>query len=142
MAAGHLLQMGTPTAVYERPRTPFVARFLGAANLLRGRDLGFDTPLVMLRPEHGILGSADGWNWTGRVTSVSFFGADQQVEVTCDNGVILRVRVRSTERVQPGQAVSVGIPKRHVWPIPDTDPPELAATVAGTIGPQPPSPPV
>jgi len=34
MDAGRLVQVGTPAEVYERPRTRFVAEFLGDANLL------------------------------------------------------------------------------------------------------------
>jgi spermidine/putrescine ABC transporter ATP-binding subunit len=34
MQAGRLAQVGTPEAVYERPRSRFVAEFLGAANIL------------------------------------------------------------------------------------------------------------
>ncbi len=37
MNAGHIEQLGWPPAVYERPATPFVARFLGFENLLPGR---------------------------------------------------------------------------------------------------------
>ena len=35
--AGRVLQLGSPVEVYAHPRTPFVARFLGAANLLPGK---------------------------------------------------------------------------------------------------------
>jgi spermidine/putrescine transport system ATP-binding protein len=35
MADGRLVQVGTPGQVYERPRTRFVAEFLGESNLLR-----------------------------------------------------------------------------------------------------------
>jgi ABC-type Fe3+/spermidine/putrescine transport system ATPase subunit len=34
LVAGRLLQVDTPEGLYRRPRTPFVARFLGDANLL------------------------------------------------------------------------------------------------------------
>ena len=34
--AGHIEQIGTPDAVYNRPETEYVATFLGAANLLLG----------------------------------------------------------------------------------------------------------
>jgi ABC-type Fe3+/spermidine/putrescine transport system ATPase subunit len=44
MAGGRLLQLGTPADVYHRPRTPFVARFLGAANLLPAAALGGGQP--------------------------------------------------------------------------------------------------
>ena len=36
MNAGQIEQVGAPPAVYERPATPFVARFLGFENLLPG----------------------------------------------------------------------------------------------------------
>lgn len=34
LRAGHLEQIGTPTAVYERPRNAFVAEFIGEVNLM------------------------------------------------------------------------------------------------------------
>ena len=34
MNAGRILQIGTPEDIYERPRTRFVAEFLGTANIL------------------------------------------------------------------------------------------------------------
>ncbi len=36
MRGGKIEQIGTPTDVYEKPLTPFVAQFLGGANLLHG----------------------------------------------------------------------------------------------------------
>ena len=33
---GRIEQVGAPADVYERPRTPFVAGFVGTSNLLRG----------------------------------------------------------------------------------------------------------
>lgn len=40
MSAGRIEQLGTPTELYERPRTAFVAGFLGTSNLLHGRVEG------------------------------------------------------------------------------------------------------
>jgi putative spermidine/putrescine transport system ATP-binding protein len=37
MNAGKVVQVGTPSEVYSRPANPFVANFLGRANLLAGR---------------------------------------------------------------------------------------------------------
>ena len=36
MRAGRIVQFGTPRAIYERPASAFVARFLGRANILPG----------------------------------------------------------------------------------------------------------
>lgn len=78
MSEGRLQQLDTPEAVYHRPRTAFVAEFLGHTNLLdctaNGRtatcalgaiDLATsgDGPVqVSMRPEHLSLAPADGQN--------------------------------------------------------------------------------
>jgi spermidine/putrescine transport system ATP-binding protein len=43
MNAGRIEQLGAPNELYERPRTPFVAGFLGVSNLLAGTVAGADT---------------------------------------------------------------------------------------------------
>ncbi len=52
--AGRIEQVGTPTEVYEQPRTRFVAGFVGTSNLLEGKSaeavLGRDE-LISVRPE-------------------------------------------------------------------------------------------
>ena len=58
MRAGRLEQDGAPEEVYARPRTAFVASFLGRTNLLRGEGLGHvaRTPLgelALSRPAQG-----------------------------------------------------------------------------------------
>jgi spermidine/putrescine transport system ATP-binding protein len=40
MNAGHVEQIGTPTDIYDRPASVFVAGFIGQANLWRGRNTG------------------------------------------------------------------------------------------------------
>ena len=42
MRAGAFEQVGTPTAVYATPATPFVAEFMGTTNLIAGRIAGRD----------------------------------------------------------------------------------------------------
>ena len=37
MNEGRVAQMGTPHEIYDRPATPFVASFVGGANVLRGQ---------------------------------------------------------------------------------------------------------
>ena len=37
MQAGRLVQLGTPFDIYERPRNPFIADFVGRTNTLRGK---------------------------------------------------------------------------------------------------------
>jgi iron(III) transport system ATP-binding protein len=40
MNSGRIEQIGTPTDVYERPNSEFVARFIGASNVLKVQHLG------------------------------------------------------------------------------------------------------
>ena len=40
MRHGRVMQMGSPREIYEQPRTPFVADFVGKINLLRGQWMG------------------------------------------------------------------------------------------------------
>src|SRR6266849_3187808 len=39
MNAGKIEQLGTPEEIYDKPRSEFVARFIGASNILRGQNV-------------------------------------------------------------------------------------------------------
>jgi ABC-type Fe3+/spermidine/putrescine transport system ATPase subunit len=125
MAAGRLLQLGPPAELCHRPRTPFVARFLGDANLLPGPPLGGPGVLTMVRPEWCVLGpAADSCPWSrdGRIMSITFLGPDILAEVACCEGMTLRVRARPAEELRPGGRVRIGIPAGAAWAIPEPDP--------------------
>jgi len=151
MFAGRLLQVDTPRALYEQPRTPFVARFVGQANLFEVVDVTEDSirlrggleighadlgPVrkggwLLARPERLVIGpEAAGCpnKWTGRIRSSTFLGADQLVEVVSGTDLVVRVRCRSggLPGIQMDDEVSVGIPAGTLWPIPENDPPWLA----------------
>lgn len=83
MRAGRIVQVGTPTELYARPQTSFVATFLGEANVVAGEVAGdvLKTPLgvfpgqgnvAIIRPEDIELGAG---SLQGRVRDVSFQGA-------------------------------------------------------------------
>jgi len=42
MNAGKVEQLGSPEEIYERPRSEFVARFIGSSNIVRGSNLAAD----------------------------------------------------------------------------------------------------
>jgi len=69
MRAGRIEQLGNPEDLYERPRTPFVAGFLGVSNLLEGEVVGRDGDLVSIRLSDGSVLRApdDGSGATGAV---------------------------------------------------------------------------
>ena len=81
--AGRLEQVGTPAAVYDTPATRFVARFVGAANVLDGEVAQRLTGHAgaMLRPERIRLGEAADARASGTVAEVQYFGAYTRLKV-------------------------------------------------------------
>jgi putative spermidine/putrescine transport system ATP-binding protein len=95
MNGGRIEQVGTPEEVYRAPATPFVARFLGEANLLPVRDgrlTAFGLPVeggtdgtTVVRPEDFVLSDA-GTDGTvgGVITAAVYQGARLRLSVTVD----------------------------------------------------------
>ena len=86
MRDGHILQVGTPTEVYEAPVDVFTARFIGspAMNLLPGKQAGqTDAVLVGVRPHDLLVGAATdgGLTLSGEVTAVEPLGAETLVHL-------------------------------------------------------------
>jgi iron(III) transport system ATP-binding protein len=53
MREGRIVESGPPRQLYDRPRDPYTATFLGASNLWRSTCLGADREEVRLRNEFG-----------------------------------------------------------------------------------------
>jgi spermidine/putrescine transport system ATP-binding protein len=132
MNHGRIEQLGRPSELYERPQTSFVARFLGASNLLPGAvdDAGavrlrsgavvrVADPLpprgnpvaVGIRPEKLRLGGgAEANRLAGTVKELSYVGVATQYVVDTADGA-LAVYVQNTEpsarAVPPGTAVEL-----------------------------------
>jgi spermidine/putrescine transport system ATP-binding protein len=71
MSEGHILQVGTPDEIYERPRNRFVADFIGQTNFLEGRFAGINAELAAVEiPGAGTLRGRvpDVTLYSGRVT--------------------------------------------------------------------------
>ena len=63
MQAGRIVQAGRPEELYDKPRTRFVAEFIGSANIFAGAIQSIVAPgLAEVRTDHGqvINGSIDG----------------------------------------------------------------------------------
>jgi spermidine/putrescine transport system ATP-binding protein len=52
MNAGRIEQLGAPREVYERPRTRFVAGFIGTSNIISGRVASLDGSTAVLDTSH------------------------------------------------------------------------------------------
>ncbi|WP_413160136.1 ABC transporter ATP-binding protein [Capilliphycus salinus ALCB114379] len=54
MHEGRIEQIGTPSEIYERPQTPFVADFIGDTNLFSGRVEALDATSQLIVTETGL----------------------------------------------------------------------------------------
>jgi len=102
MDGGRIVQQGTPEEIYRRPRTEFIAGFIGDASILRGRrragmieldgglrvaSPGIDGPVaVMVRPDDAMIAPTE----------------------SCGEAA-LRLRARIEERVYLGSHLRLGL---------------------------------
>jgi iron(III) transport system ATP-binding protein len=118
---GRIIQQATPAELYARPADPWVAGFVGDANLLDGEIVGdraatvvgtvplnggspSDGPArVLLRPEELVISPGD----SGTVEILEFYGHDSVYVVRLDDGAPLRVRIGSLPAFRPGDRVTV-----------------------------------
>jgi spermidine/putrescine transport system ATP-binding protein len=131
MNAGRIEQLGSPDDLYERPTTPFVARFLGVSNLLEGTANGEGNvrladgsvvhapaagtrrgPVAVgIRPEKIRLGPGEENTLAGEVRERAYIGVSTQYIVDTNHGR-MTVYVQNTDThaggVQPGDQVTLG----------------------------------
>ena len=90
---GKLEQVDSPSALYERPTSRFVAEFLGAANVLEHEAALHLTghPTAMIRPERITIGAASSARISGRVEAIQYFGSFWRIKVRCPFAAILLV---------------------------------------------------
>jgi spermidine/putrescine transport system ATP-binding protein len=126
MNGGHIEQVGTPTRLYESPKTAFVAGFLGVSNLLEGTVVGPDrvkltdgtevqvprealagrtgTVQIGVRPEKLRIGGGDGNTLAGTVTESAYIGVSTQYILDTPAGPVT-VYVQND---RPGGQVATG----------------------------------
>ena len=134
MNAGRIEQAGSPEEVYDRPRSEFVARFIGASNIITGKALD-DSHLAVgetvLRCTGGKLTPGDGGAisvrqhvirlWAaapqsmenviaGTVLRQVFLGNSRDYVVATADGTQLRVVTSPAENVARGQPVWLYLP--------------------------------
>jgi iron(III) transport system ATP-binding protein len=134
MNAGKIEQAGSPEDVYDRPRSEFVARFIGMSNILRGKTLdsshvslagaplrvtgealkaGGET-LVSIR-QHQIeisKAKAEGKDnvVAAKVIRQVFLGSSRDYMVEIADGTQLRVITNAADNVAPGSSVWLHLP--------------------------------
>ena len=132
MRDGRIEQLGSPTDVYTRPETPFVAEFVGLSNRLAGEVTGSGTvvvrgttlPLVdtgmpagpvvaLVRPEAVTVASgeaAEAGPLTGMVIAITFLGATSRLSVDLgDTRVMAQLATAEATALSAGQRVTLTI---------------------------------
>jgi putative spermidine/putrescine transport system ATP-binding protein len=113
---GRIVQIASPTDLYEAPRTRFVADFVGGANIVeRGlaEKLGLPAGLYSLRPEKIALlrdgeAAAGGMAVAGAtVESVQYQGAVRRVQLRLDAALLNATVPAGAGEVVPGAPVRV-----------------------------------
>jgi len=130
MNAGTIEQIGTPHEVYSRPRTRFVADFVGISNLLEPAHAAALDPavaqrlpfggahLLALRPEDIVIGPDPAGE--GQIKAVTYLGNINRIALNW-RGVDLvaethRGLVLGPGALEPGARVSVTVaPQAGVW---------------------------
>ncbi len=143
MNRGRIEQLGAPHELYERPRTAFVASFLGVSNLLAGvadgdglvrLDRGGQVRVgqaalagrsgrvaVGVRPEKIRLGAVEENCLSGRIVEVAYLGVATQYVVDTDHGsvqVYVQNADRGTPAATPGQGVILSFSPDAVFVVP------------------------
>jgi spermidine/putrescine transport system ATP-binding protein len=132
MNHGRIEQLGTPSELYETPRTAFVAGFLGVSNLIAGTVSGSDTvrltsgPEVRVRPDAlagrtgevaiGIrpekieLGQGQSNSLDGTIVEQAYVGVSTQYIVETDCGRLTVYRQNASPGLNgaaPGQRLTL-----------------------------------
>jgi multiple sugar transport system ATP-binding protein len=115
MRDGLLQQIGSPEQLYTRPQNVFVAGFIGspAMNLVPSEVVdGGGGRVAGFRPEHVELGAGrgDALTFTATVEVVEYLGDEQLVHLTRKD-TPLQAKIPVEERVQPGDEVTLSIPR-------------------------------
>lgn len=122
--AGRIEQVGTPSEIYERPATPFVAGFVGASNLveddLAARIIG-ERGRFMIRPEKiRIVNVADPvgndeCTATGTVRDIVYLGAQTVYVVAVSADRTLSVVAQNVNATATDAQAQKGREVRLVW---------------------------
>jgi putative spermidine/putrescine transport system ATP-binding protein len=144
MSDGNIEQIGTPFEIYNKPATPFVARFVGTLSTLTGRvvdggtrrvkvgdqEIISDTHIggtgtevaLALRPEVVRIGEGGGPNrLSGKVLDVNFLGSVVRIRVSlpAEAGIVSLDTFNDPAQPPPliGAPVTVSFPPSALMPL-------------------------
>jgi iron(III) transport system ATP-binding protein len=136
MNKGLIEQVGSPEDLYRRPESPFVADFIGEANLLAGRYdgttltiAGHGLPLtqgnaphgdvtVMVRPESVRFARAGEAGIPGTITSAAYLGPVTEYTVDTSAGEVLLAPTGESVSGRAGDPVTLAVGGPGVYILP------------------------
>lgn len=108
---GKIAQIGTPSQVYDHPRTRYVADFVGSSNVLPPdltKALGGPAAWSSLRPEATRLGAAPGGQTvSGTVTALRYLGATTRVVMRVGETDVGALVPTGQPLPEPGSTVAI-----------------------------------
>ena len=110
MDAGKMLQIGTPTEIYERPNCRFVADFIGEANFLDGTVVEVTGSRAAVRTTEGLV-------MRGQVTSAVQIGQQVTVSIRPEKAYLATEKPSTSTNVFPvkvGRIAYIGSDTRIV----------------------------
>jgi putative spermidine/putrescine transport system ATP-binding protein len=134
MNAGRIEQIGAPEALYSRPETPFVARFLGLNNVIpvmaqeQGQvhtalgdfEVQGTAEAILLHPDGLALADLAAQNTiVGLVRERTFQGDSYRIEVTHASGAVLTFKqsARTVNLPSVGESIAVSVDPSAVIPL-------------------------
>jgi putative spermidine/putrescine transport system ATP-binding protein len=106
MEAGQIVQIGTPREIYYRPRTAFVADFIGTMNRMR---LNGGAGESLFRPEDTRIVAAGEAQFSGKVVSVFFLGDHTRLMVDCGASQLLTVETTDRREFAAGETLHLRV---------------------------------
>ncbi|WP_062305377.1 ABC transporter ATP-binding protein [Demequina subtropica] len=121
--AGRVVQLGTPREVYDHPRNPFIASFVGSSTLLEpdvAERFGLPAIATAVRPERVTLDAPDG-GVAGTIAEVIYTGPEHRIVIDLD-GVGARItalepNIGAAQRRSRGDRVTVSIDPAAAAPL-------------------------
>jgi putative spermidine/putrescine transport system ATP-binding protein len=126
---GRIEQIASPRELYHRPRTRFVADFVGSANVIDGalaQAVTGQSRAFAVRQEHiavlppGAPAGAGRLQVEGEVLAVQFLGASLRLEVQVGSQILTTLQTEGESasalaaQLQPGQRVTLGWSTQHM----------------------------
>jgi len=105
MEAGQIVQIGTPKEIYYRPRTAFVADFIGTMNRLRLNGTGES----LFRPEDTRIVAAGQGQFSGTIASVFFLGDHTRLMVDCGGSQLVTVETIERREFTVGERLHLAV---------------------------------